>query len=146
MPATAAGDLAEETMKKSLCIGMTTLVMLPMFCASQTQANSSPYVKGRVVAVRKHDLYSPESTSAGSNPSDAQLSSTYYAYEVSVRVDCMIYVGRYETPFKYLPSAFTPDQPIKLRMMKGAMYFHLPNASDMKMEIRRHSSECSNHR
>jgi hypothetical protein len=141
-PATAAVNPREETMKNGLCIVVTALVVVPMLCASQAHGNSSPYVTGTVVAVQRQD----ESASGGSNPSDAQLASTYYAYEVSVRVDCVIYVGRYETPLSYLPSAFTPHQPIKLRVTKHVMHFELPNGSDMKMEIRSRSSECGNSR
>jgi hypothetical protein len=90
-------------MKKNIYIGIAALVMAPILNASPTRTNSNPYTQGTVVAVQKHKVYSPDSTIGGSNPSDAPLTSRYYAYDVSVRVDCRTYVGRYETPINYLP-------------------------------------------
>jgi hypothetical protein len=130
----------EEMMKRNLWIGVTALVLVvPCLYGSQ-------YVQGTVADVQKHRVYSPESTMGGSNPSDAPLTSRYYAFEVSVRVDCRAYVGRYETPFNYLPSAFIPDQPIQLRLTKHVMYFDLPNDPDMRMGIMRRSSNCGHNR
>lgn len=77
-----------------------------------------------------------------SNPSDAPLTSRYYAYEVSVRVDCEIYVGRYVTAFNYLPSAFTADRLIPIRLTKHVMYFDLPNDPDLRMGIVRRRPAC----
>jgi len=127
-------------------MGIAVLVIAPMLNASPTRSNSNPYVQGTVVQVQKHKVYFPESTMGGSNPSDAPLASRYYAYEVSVRVDCKTYVGRYETPFNYLPSAFTPDQPIELRLTKHVMYFDLPYDPDMRMGIIRRRSGCGQNR
>jgi hypothetical protein len=135
----------EKIMKKNIYVGIAALVMAPMLSASP-RTNSSPYVQGTVVDVRKHKMYSPDSTIGGSNPSDAPLTARYYAYDVSVRVDCKTYVTRYETPISYLPSAFTPDQPIQVRLTKHAMYFDLPNDPDMRLGIVRRKSKCSQNR
>jgi len=132
-------------MKKNICIGIAALVIVPMLNASPARG-PNPYVQGTVVDVQKHKVYSPDYTMGGSNPSDAPLTSRYYAYDVSVRVDCKTYVGRYETPFNYLPSAFAPDQPIQLRLTKHVMYFDLPNNPDMRMGIVRRSSGCGQNR
>jgi len=133
-------------MKKNLCIGIALfLVVVPALYAAE-QGHSNPYVQGTVVRVQQHKAYSPDSMVGGSNPSDAPLTSRYYAFEVSVRVDCKTYVGRYETPFNYLPSVFTPDHPIQLRLTKHVMYFDLPNDPDMRMGIIHRSSECGQNR
>lgn len=127
-------------MKRNLWMGIAALVLvMPSLYASQTQT-------GTVVAVQQQKVYSPEYTMGGSNPSDAPLTSRYYAYEVSVRVDCKTYVGRYETPFHYLTSAFTPNHPIQVRLSKHVMYFDLPNDPDMRMGIERRSSQCGQNR
>ena len=133
----------EKDMKK-IYICVAALVVAPMLNASPTR--TSQYAQGTVVDVQKHKVYSPEVTIGGSNPSDAPLTSRYYAYDVSVRVDCKTYVGRYETPFNYLPSAFTPDKPIQVRLTKHVMYFDLPNDPDMRMGIVRRRSECDQKR
>ncbi len=127
---------------KTIYMVIAMLIIVPMSKASPTRSNSSAFMQGVVVDVRQHKVYSPDSTNGGSNPSDAPLTSRYYAYEVSVRVDCKIYVGRYETPFNYLSSAFTPDRPIQVRLTGHAMYFDLPNDPDMRMSIVRRRMEC----
>jgi hypothetical protein len=145
-PAISAGDLLEEIMKKDLCICIAAFVVVVPALYGAEPGHSSPYVQGTVVHVQKQRVYSPAATIGGSNPSDAPLTSRYYAYEVSVRVDCKTYVGRYETPFNYLPAAFTADQPIQVRLTKHVMYFDLPNDPDMRMGIVRRRTECGQNR
>ena len=133
-------------MNKNICMVIAMLIIVPMSNASPTRSNSSPFVQVVVVHVQQHKVYSPDSTIGGSNPTDAPLTSRYYAYEVSVRVDCKTYVGRYETPFNYLSSAFTPDRPIQVRLTRHAMYFDLPNDPDMRMSIVRRKMESGQNR
>ena len=128
-------------MKRNLVIYIAVFVIIVPALYAAEQVNPA-YVQGTVVRVQQHKVYSPDVMMGGSNPSDAPLTSRSYAYEVSVRVDCNTYVGRYETPFNYLPSAFTTDQPIHVHLTKHAMYFDLPNDPDMKMGIVRRTSEC----
>ena len=134
-------------MKRAVWINIAALVVVaPTLCASKTQHTSDAYVQGTVVEVEKHKVYSPEYTMGGSNPSDAPLTSRYYAFEVSVRVDCKTYVGRYDTPFNFLPSAFTPNRPIQLRLTRHVMYFDLPYEPDVRMGIVRRRSNCGQDR
>ncbi len=133
-------------MNKNICVGLAVLVIVPILNASPTRNNSNAYVRGVVTEVQKRKVDCPDYTIGGSDPSDAPLTSRYYAYQVFVRVDCKTYVGRYETPFKYLPSEFTPDQPIQVRLTKHVMYFDLPNAPDMRMGIVHRSSTCGQNR
>lgn len=131
-------------MKEDLFIAIAALVVVvPGLYASQTQGSSKSYVRGTVVDVQDHEVESPASTVGGSNPSDASLTAKYSVYVVSVRVGCKTYVGQYATPFNYLPSAFTPDKQINVRLTKHVMYFNLPNSQDIKMRIVRRTSECS---
>jgi len=132
--------------KKGLYVGVTVLLVVPMLNASVTRGKLNPFVQGTVVEIQKHKVYSPETTLGGSNPSDAPLTSQYYAYEVSVRVDCTTYIGRYETPFNYLPSVFSPNQPIQVRLTKHVMYFDLPNDPDMRMGIIHRRPACGSAR
>jgi hypothetical protein len=132
----------EEIMKRNLAFYITVLVIVVPVLYAAEKGNSS-FVQGTVVSVEQHKAYSPDVMIGGSNPSDAPLTSSYYTYEVSVRVDCNTYVGRYETPFHYLPSAFTADQTIHVRLTKHVMYIDLPNDPDMRMGIIRRHSACS---
>jgi len=134
-------------MKTRFCLAVSSLlVFVPALYASPRQPASRAYVLGTVLQVEKDNVYSPGLTMGGNNPSDAPLTSRYYAYEVSVRVDCKTYVGRYETPFNYLPSLFTPDQPIRLRLTKHVMYFDLPYHEDLRMAIVHRRSQCGQNR
>ena len=133
-------------MKRNLFICIVAFVVVVPALYAAESGHSNPYVQGTVVHVQQHKLYSPDSMIGGSNPSDAPLTSRYYAYEVSVRVDCQTYVGRYETPFNYLPSEFTSDQPIQVRLTKHVMYFDLPYDPDLKMGIVRHKRVCNANR
>jgi len=136
----------EEIMKRNLCICIVVFVVVVPALYAAEPGHSSPYVQGTVVHVQQHKVYSPDSMIGGSNPSDAPLTSRYYAYEVSVRVDCTTYVGRYETPFNYIPSEFTSNQTIQVRLTKHVMYFDLPNDPDMRMGIVRRRSDCGQNR
>jgi hypothetical protein len=121
------------------------LVALPMFYVSPSR-NSKEYVEGTVVGVESRQVESPVFTVGGSNPSDAPLASRYYVYEVSIRVGCETYVGRYETPFHYLPSAFAPAQRLEFRLTKRVMYFEIPYSDGIRMGIVRRHRECGANR
>lgn len=95
--------------------GLQSLVVLLVVAMSNLYAyavhkSKEEQVQGQVLGVEKHRVQSPDYTIGGSNPSDAPLTSRVYEYEVSIRVDCMTYVGTYQTPFNYLPAAFAPNQ------------------------------------
>lgn len=136
-------------MKRNFSISVAILVIAaPMLYASHTQSRSPQYVQGTVLAVQKHVMSSPGDTLT--TPTDAPLSSRYYAYDVAIQVDCETYTGRYETAFDYLPSAFTADQPVRLRLTKHSLYFNLPNNPHMRMGIVRRTTAsgagCSRNR
>ncbi|MGA8492450.1 MAG: hypothetical protein WB711_18635 [Terriglobales bacterium] len=131
---------------KHICIAIAVLVIVPVLNASPTRNNSSLFVQGTVLRVEQHKVYSPEYTIGGSNPSDAPLTTRYYAYEVAVRVNCKTYVGRYETLLNYLPSEFTPNEPIQVRLTKHVMHFDLPYDPDLRMGIVRRKSDCGQNR
>ena len=106
----------------------------PNLHASKVQDQTNYYQQGTILGVENHKVDSPE-YSGGSNPSDAPLQSAFYAYEVSVRVDCETYVGHYQSVIDYLPSAFAANQPIRVHLTKHFLYFGLPMGGGMKMAI-----------
>jgi hypothetical protein len=144
-PAIPAGDLWEEVMKTNLLvIGLAFLLTAPAVRAMAV--SSKEWVQGTVVQVQKQRVQSPAYQFGSGNPSDAPLASQYYAFEVSIRVDCETYVGRYTTPFNYLPGTFTVDQAIQFRLTKHVMYFELPDGWDVRMGIVRRFDSCSTKR
>jgi hypothetical protein len=129
--------------RRKACISVAAfLIFAGSFTAPAAERTSKQFVTGTVVRVQKQRVESPEYTIGGSNPSDAPLTFQYYAYEVSIRVGCEIYTGRYETPFNYLPSAFSSDRQVSMRLTKHVMYFDLPNNPDLRMGIVHRKSVC----
>jgi hypothetical protein len=117
------------------------LILVPLLNAYAARVPRQ-FVQGTVVEVQEQKEQSPSYMIGGSNPADAPLTTRYYTYEVSIRTDCEIYVGRYQTPLNYLPSAFTAGRPISLRLTKHVMYFDLPNDPDFRMGIVRRRRVC----
>ena len=132
-------------MKRSVyMVTLVFLITVPALCAMAISSKES--VQGTVVQVQKQRVQSPAYQFGSSNPSDAPVASSYYAFEVSIRVDCTTYVGRYTTPFNYLPGMFTADQTIQFRLTKHVMYFELPYGWDVRMGIVRRFDSCSTRR
>ena len=122
-------------MKNLLYPGIVVLLGLATtVSASANSSSAKPYLPATVLQVEKHEVGAPAYT-GGDNPSDVPLQSEYYAYEVSVRVNCGTYVARYESPIDYLPAAFSPGHTVPVRVTKHILYFNLPDYREMKMGI-----------
>jgi hypothetical protein len=104
-------------------------VAVPLLSASTSGEQSKGHQQGTVLSVERREVRSPDVYYSGTG-TDVPLQSVYYAYEVSVQVDCVTYHGRYETPFDYLPSAFSPGKPIQVRVAKHAMHFDVLGANE----------------
>ena len=105
--------------------------------AKQTPATEDGYQTATVVSVTKH--VSGSSYIGGDNPSDAPLRARDYAYDIGIRMNCNIYVGRYESATKYLPSVFTPQHQVDVRLQRHIMYVSLPlNDDEVMMGIVSH--------
>jgi hypothetical protein len=99
-------------------------------------ATENGHQPATVVSVKKHVS---ASNYAGSNPSDAPLQAPGYAYDIGIRLNCNLYVGRYESAIKYLPSAFAPGHEVDVRLHKHIMYISLPvNDEEMMLGIVSH--------
>jgi hypothetical protein len=122
-------------MQKHLCIAIfVCLIAASSFCAKAKSPQSNAVVQGTILSVQKENVQSPE-VQGGTNPTDAPLQSSFYAYNMSIRVGCNTYVGRYETPFEYFPSAFVPNHSVNVRLTHHVMYFNVPGEHEMKMAI-----------
>jgi hypothetical protein len=133
---------AEEIMRKNLCIcGLVLAAGLPALHASSVAVHSRQYLQATVLSVQRREAEEP--SRVGDNPSDAPLQSQAYAYDVAVRVSCGTYVGHYESPYDYLPSEFSPNREVQVRLTKHVMYFNLPGDREMEMSIVRHRTERS---
>jgi len=129
-------------MRDKLCIAIVVFLTAGAMLGASSNRGAR-YVQGTVVDVQEHKMQSPDYTLGGSNPSDAPLTSRYYVFDIAVRVDCTTYVGHYQTAFNYLPSIFTRDQKIEMRLTKRVMYFDVPNYPDFRIGITRRKGTCS---
>ena len=76
----------------------------------------------------------PESNYAGGSPSDAPLQAE--DYDIGIRLNCNIYIGRYESATDYLPSVFSPKHSVDVRLQKHVMYVSLPESDrEVKMGV-----------
>jgi hypothetical protein len=125
-------------MKKTLLVSALILSALLVYLHADTKrAPKDQYQMATVVSVDKHV---PESNYLGGNPTDAPLQADDYSYDIGIRLDCNIYIGRYESAIDYLPSVFSPKHTIDVRLQKHVMYVSLPDSDrEVRMGIVRYS-------
>jgi hypothetical protein len=122
-------------MKKNILMvsALTLSALLVYLHADTKRASKDRYETATVVSVDKHVA---ESTYVGGSPSDAPLQAEDYSYDIGIRLDCNIYIGRYESAIDYLPSVFAPNHSIDVRFQKHILYVSLPESDrEVKMGI-----------
>jgi hypothetical protein len=99
------------------------------------------YQAATVVSVTNRE---PPSNYLG-NPTDAPLRPQVYSYDVGIRLDCTIYVVRYDTGLDYLPSVFSPHQTVEVSLERHAMAVNVPGSGELSLGIvsRSHVNESS---
>jgi hypothetical protein len=120
--------------KGSLLSGVACGVLLICLPASakQTKTKEDGYQTATVVSVTKHMSVS---NYVGDNPIDAPLQVRDYSYDIGIRLNCNVYLGRYESATRYLPSVFAPNHEVDVRLHKHVMYFSLPSDEEVMMGI-----------
>ncbi len=120
-------------MKSTFVAFFLVLGAFPFAYASSKHAQSNPFLEGSVLQVEKHET---TQSTAGSNPSDAPLPGPEtYNYDISVRVNCGTYVGRYESWYDYLPAGLSANHKVQLRLARGTMYLDVPNQGEVPLPI-----------
>jgi hypothetical protein len=135
--ARARGKVSGGTVKTSLFLfGVMSGVLWTGLSADAKAVVEQGYQTATVVSVERHQ---PVSNYLGENPSDAPLRAREYAYDIGLRLDCDVYVGRYQSATNYLPSSFAANQTVDVRLHKHVFYVSLPYSDwDVKMSIVRH--------
>lgn len=121
-------------MKKTLMVSALILSALLVYLhADAKRASKDQYQTATVVSVDKHVS---QSNYVGNTASDAPLQADDYSYDIGIRLDCNVYIGRYESPIDYLPSVFSPKHTVDVRFQKHIMYVSLPDSDrEVKMGI-----------
>ncbi|MBZ5657405.1 MAG: hypothetical protein LAO56_19220 [Acidobacteriia bacterium] len=121
-------------MKTILMVSGLMLSALLVYLHADTKRESKDqYQTATVVSVDKHVS---ESNYVGGSPSDAPLQAEEYSYDIGIRLNCNIYIGRYESATDYLPSVFSPKHTVDVRFQKHIMYVSLPESDrELKMGV-----------
>ena len=121
-------------MKLGLCVSILTVVSVVTVTYASGQSKQSQ--QGTIVQVQKQDVADP-AVRTGAAATRAPLQSHYYLYNVSVQLNCDVYVGRYETELDDLPSALSANSSVPVRIEKHLIYLDFPG-NTVKMRIVRH--------
>jgi len=84
-----------------------------------------------VVSAEKHE---PD-TSHYNKLTDAPTPVAEYDYDISIRLNCSVYVGRYKSAFEYLPSVFAANQTIAVSLEKHVMVVKGSDNGEIKLVI-----------
>jgi hypothetical protein len=116
-----------------LLLGLMSTVLLVCSRADSKADSKGRHQSATVVSVDKHEA---QSNYVGSNPTDAPLQADDYSYDIGVRLDCNVYIGRYESAIDYLPAAFAPNHNVDVLLQKHIMFISLPGSGrEVKMGI-----------
>jgi hypothetical protein len=120
-------------MKKTWMVsGLVLSALLVYLHADTKRGPNDQYQTATVVSVDKHVA---ESNYVGS-PTDAPVQAEDYSYDIGIRLNCNIYIGRYESATDYLPSVFPPKHAVDVRLQKHVMYVSLPESDrEVKMGV-----------
>jgi hypothetical protein len=121
-------------MKIRLCVSILAIVSAVTITYAVGQSKQPQ--QGTIVNVQKQDAATPP-IPTGTDPVRTPLQSHYYLYNVSVRLNCEVYVGRYASELDDLPSALSPNNSVPVRVQKHVMYLDFPGDT-VKMQIVHH--------
>ena len=122
-------------MKIRLCVSILAIVSAVTITYAVGQSKQPQ--PGTIVSVQKQDVSTPL-VRTGADPVRTPLQSHYYLYNVSVRLNCDVYVGRYETELDNLPSELSANNSVPVRLRKRVMYLDFPGDT-VKMQIVHHN-------
>jgi hypothetical protein len=118
-----------------ICFLLTVSAFVPQVIASARQ-----YQKAVVVSAEKYEPIAPRR----GKHTDAPAPVTEYDYDVAIRLNCSVYVGRYQSAIEYLPAVFSPNHEVEVSLEKQLMYVKIPGSRDVKMGIVERRSESGN--
>lgn len=108
-------------------------VLFVASAAIAKQHQGTGYETATIVAV---EPAAATSNYVGTTPTDAPLMPQTYNYDVRIRLNCNVYVGRYESATDYLPTAFAANHTVDVRLTKHVLYVSLPQQDrEIKMSI-----------
>jgi hypothetical protein len=119
----------EEIMKNILILCGLLFAGLATFAYASTKPE---FQAATVVSVKTHET---PSNYVGDNPMDAPLQAEVYSYDIGISLNCTVYTVRYESALDYLPSVFSSNHAVDIRLQKHVMDIALPGDRDVKLGI-----------
>ncbi len=120
-------------MRRTCGLAICCLLMLGG-SAVLSNASTRQFQKATVVSVEKHD---PD-VALHRKFVDAPTPSSEYDANVSIRLNCVNYLGRYKSAIDYLPGVFVPGQSVEVSPGKHFLYVKVPGTGEVKLRIVRH--------
>lgn len=117
-------------------IGAEQLVSLILLggCVNSLNASAPQFQKAVVMRVQKSEPTLPYRGRRADSPPPP----TEFDYELTLRVNCQVYVGLYQSAIDYLPSTIRPDQTVEVSVERHVMRVRGPGGGEIKMGIVRH--------
>jgi hypothetical protein len=114
-------------------------ILALMCCAWLTYLYADTKQGYQLATVVKVEKYEVPSNYVGGSATDAPLQPEVYAYDIGLKVNCDVYVGRYQSATDYLPSIFARNHEVDVRVQKHILFVSLPDSDrDVKMGIVSH--------
>lgn len=110
-------------MKKVLPLAFLFFAATSTVLNAQTDAPKKNYRSATVVHVDQHMM---PANPVGGVIDNGVPQPQQYSYDMSVRLGCDIYVARYESPIHYLPSVFSPNHNVTVRLDGDVMDVSMP--------------------
>ncbi|HVO63947.1 MAG TPA: hypothetical protein VMT53_23700 [Terriglobales bacterium] len=114
---------------------LVAIFATPLFAQAQQSTTHAT-----VLNVHEYENYP---STAGSNPSDAPLTAEVHTYEISVRVNCTTFTGRYDTGLDYFPSTLAVNSSVPVRVGKHNLYFSVPGYGPLRVPITKRKQDRS---
>jgi hypothetical protein len=94
-------------------------------------ASTRQYQKAVVVSVENHD----PATTLHRKVTDAPDALTEFDANVSIRLNCIVYLGRYKSAIDYMPIVFAAEQEVDVSPEKHFLFVKVPGNGDVKLRI-----------
>jgi hypothetical protein len=108
------------------------LLVFGILLTGLSAGTKQEYHSATVVSVANHET---QSNYVGDNLSDAPLQSQVYSYDIGIRLNCTLYVVRYDSATDYLPSVFAPNRAVNVDLHKHDMYVNFPGDRWVRLGI-----------
>lgn len=105
--------------------------LLIFVAAASAQHTTKTYRTGTILSVQTREANSDSYRKA----TDAPTRSSAFTYDVSVRVDDVVLVGRSQSAIDYLPSTWSEGRSVEVSIDKHRMYLKGPSGEDFELSI-----------